>query len=238
MTQLIEILTKHQAHYQPVLPPSLQYGKALILDLSGKDKYWLTVDLQSVSALQTLTQELMQAQQAVIAVGRYGEDRAFLYQRSDLFQLCDARIRSIHLGIDLTVPVGTPIFAPLAGNVHSAHNNSGFGDYGPTLILQHQLVGHNFFTLYGHLSLVSIMAMPAGKSITAGETIGAIGDSDVNGGWPPHLHFQIIENLWNHEGDFPGVIDAQQASAYLMNCPNPNLILQIAALNSSFNLCT
>ncbi len=230
MTQLDEILIENQSLYKPILPPALQYGKALILDLSGKDKRWLAIDLQSISAMQNLTLELMQAAQAVIAIGRYAEDRAFLYRRSELFQL-DTQLRSIHLGIDLTVPVATPIFAPLAAEVHSAQNNAGFGDYGPTLILRHQLEGRYFYTLYGHLSLESILDMPVGKSIAAGEKMGAIGDSNINGGWPPHLHFQIIEDLWNNKGDFPGVIDALQAPLYLKNCPNPNLILQIAGLD-------
>lgn len=230
MTQLVEFLITHQSHYQPVLPPLLLHGKALILDLSGKDKRWLAVDLRSPQALQTLTQELMQAQKAVIAIGRYAEDRAFLYQRSGLFHSGDTLPRSIHLGIDLTVPVGTPIFAPLPGEVHSAQNNAGFGDYGPTLILRHQLAGQYFYTLYGHMSVESMLAMPVGKHIGAGEKIGTVGTSDINGGWPPHLHFQVIENLWGLQGDFPGVIDAPRAPEYLINSPDPNLILQIAAL--------
>lgn len=231
MAQLAEVLSQYRPYFKPILPPALQHGIALILDLSGNDKRWLTVDVRSVPALESLTQELMQAQQAVIAIGRYAEDRGFLYQRSDLFQ-SDVTVRSVHLGIDLTVPVETSIFAPLAGEVYSVKNNVSFGDYGPTLILRHQLLDNFFFTLYGHLSLETISIMFPGKSIAAGEKIGSIGSSHINGGWPPHLHFQVIEKLWGYEDDFPGVIDAAQAEKYLKNCPNPNLILQIKALEN------
>ncbi|MEP6913389.1 MAG: response regulator, partial [bacterium] len=46
-----------------------------------------------------------------------------------------------------------------------------------------------------------------------------------NGDWPPHLHFQIIEDMRVHEGDYPGVCSISERAKYLNNCPNPDLIL-------------
>jgi len=55
-----------------------------------------------------------------------------------------------------------------------------------------------------HEYLQEIDGLYAGKAVARGERIGRIGDSDVNGGWPPHLHLQIIGDLLGMEGDFPG----------------------------------
>ena len=45
--------------------------------------------------------------------------------------------RTIHLGMDLFIQEGSPVFAPLDGIVHSFANNNRKHDYGPTIILEH-----------------------------------------------------------------------------------------------------
>ena len=63
--------------------------------------------------------------------------------------------------------------------------------------------------------------------VTAGgQTIGTIGSPDVNGFWPPHLHFQIITDLLDLTTEFPGVAPASQRGVWLSLCPDPNLIAQ------------
>ncbi|MGV8039036.1 MAG: hypothetical protein AB2L07_02820 [Thermoanaerobaculaceae bacterium] len=37
-----------------------------------------------------------------------------------------------------------------------------------------------------------------------GERFAAVGSSDVNGGWAPHLHFQVAADLLGMGVDFPG----------------------------------
>lgn len=229
MSKLTQLLVKYQTDFTAVLPAHLQHGNPLILDLT--DKRWLAVDLTSPLALYQYTKQLQQAKKAQLVIGRYAEDRAVLYKR-ELFQT-QTVVRSIHLGIDLTVPVNTPVFAPLAGKVHSFKNNKQFGDYGPTIILEHHLEDTVFFTLYGHLSLASLKTLTVNKIIQQGEQIGRIGNMQVNGGWPPHLHFQIIADMQNYQGDFPGVIELARKDEYLKVCPDPNLILQIKALCQS-----
>jgi len=49
-----------------------------------------------------------------------------------------------------------PIFAALDGKIHSFQNNTALGDYGPTVILEHQIADFKFHTLYGHLSEASL----------------------------------------------------------------------------------
>ncbi|MBD3303653.1 peptidoglycan DD-metalloendopeptidase family protein [Candidatus Woesearchaeota archaeon] len=153
-------------------------------------------------------------------VGRYNEDR-ILYRHSPLF----SNVRSIHLGMDLFVASGINIFCPIDGKIHSFNNNKARGDYGPTIILEHNEGGMRFFTLYGHLNEESLAGLKEGQLIRRGEIVGCVGDSDVNGGWPPHLHFQIITEIGDKRGDFPGVSSKQDIEHNLKTCPDPNIIL-------------
>ncbi len=233
---LANLLRQHQ--FKSVLPDELQHGPAIELDMSGGDPHWLTLDIHSAEELDAYAQQLKKQHGAVIAIGRYLEDRAFLYSRSDLFLNKD-ELRSVHLGIDLMVPAGTPVMAPLAGIIHSFADNQGEGDYGPTIILQHELAGVRFFTLYGHLCAADACACPCpqpekGRRVEAGEQIACVGDSAINGGWPTHLHFQIITDMLGYEGDFPGVAAPVDVEKYKILCPDPNLVLQ-RGQTSTFN---
>ncbi len=64
------------------------------------------------------------------------------------------------------------------------------------------------------------------KQYKKGDCIGHVGDTKINGGWAPHLHFQIIANMLGKKGDFPGVASLGTREKYLALCPNPNSILQ------------
>ena len=55
-----------------------------------------------------------------------------------------------------------------------------------------------FYTLYGHLSRDSLDGLSPGKPVRRGERIAYIGTHEVNGGWPPHLHLQIIGDMLGH----------------------------------------
>jgi len=152
-----------------------------------------------------------------------------LYRHSPLFD-GEAERRSIHLGIDLFVVEGTRIRSPLPATVHSSADNAALGDYGPTVILEHELYGTRFFTLYGHLSRTSLDELEEGDPLAAGTTVGEVGDIHENGGWPPHLHFQIICDLLDQAGNFPGVAAPSERKLFLDLCPDPNLILGIPVL--------
>ncbi|OGT31152.1 MAG: hypothetical protein A3E87_04520 [Gammaproteobacteria bacterium RIFCSPHIGHO2_12_FULL_35_23] len=211
--------------FQPVIPAALQWGRAIILDMNAP--IWQKLSFASVANLIQLTQALMQEVGAVVAIGRYAENRVYLYKQHALFS-AQKNLRSIHLGIDLGVPVKTPVYTPLKGVLHSFADNNNAGDYGPTILLAHQLAGHIFYTLYGHLSRSSLINLTVGTEFAAGEQIGTVGDSHENGGWPSHLHFQIIKELENQQGDYPGVAAPEEAAKYLANCPDPNLILRLS----------
>ena len=162
------------------------------------------------------------------AVVLYDEDRV-LYRHSPLFDGA-TECRTVHLGIDLFVDAGTEIRSPLPATVQSLANNEGLGDYGPTVILRHEIDGLQFFTLYGHNSRSTLDRLAVGQSIEAGQAFAEVGDLHENGSWPPHLHFQIVTELPDGAGDFPGVATRSERERFLELCPNPNLILGIPDL--------
>ncbi len=85
----------------------------------------------------------------------------------------------------------------------------------------------DFFTLYGHLSLADIQNLKEGQEVKRGQKFAHFGKPAENGQWPPHLHFQIIENLSGYRGDYPGVCKLSEREKYLANCPDPGIILQL-----------
>jgi len=135
--------------------------------------------------------------------------------------------RRLHLGVDIWGPAGTKVMAPLDSIVHSFAFNNNDSDYGATLILSHNLEGVSFHTLYGHLSLNSIKNLYEGQRIQKGEVVAEFGMRFENGNWPPHLHFQVVENMGDWRGDYPGVCRYSEREKWLDNCPDPNLILQL-----------
>ena len=169
---------------------------------------------------------------AAYAAGGYGENRT-LYAMSAVFspQGDGSEARTLHLGVDLWLAAGNSVHAVLPGRVHSCQDNAAFGDYGPTLILEHDIDGRRFYTLYGHLARESLAESPVGRTVQAGELIGWLGMPEVNVGWPPHLHFQIITDLLDYVGDYPGVCRPSEAARWLSRCPDPNGLLRIPALS-------
>ena len=161
-------------------------------------------------------------------VGGYGELRS-IYGQSRLFdgKNEDEEPRRLHLGIDIWGKPHTAVMAPLDGLVHSFAFNNHFGDYGATVIITHALKTAVLHTLYGHLSLSSIKNLEKGQHIEKGEIFAEFGIPAENGHWPPHLHFQLILNLGNYNGDYPGVCRVSEKEAYLSNSPDPDLLLRM-----------
>jgi murein DD-endopeptidase MepM/ murein hydrolase activator NlpD len=157
-------------------------------------------------------------------IGGYDEHRT-IYSRSAHFNNGE-EARRLHLGVDIWGPAGTTIYNFYDATVQSFANNNNFGDYGATIILAYEIGGFKFNALYGHLSLASLTGLEEGKFISAGAKIAVLGAKEENGYWPPHLHFQLIENMEGLKGDYPGVCRFSEREKYLANCPDPNLILR------------
>lgn len=160
-------------------------------------------------------------------IGGYFEHRT-LYARSSLFNTTDTEPRRLHLGMDIWGPAGTPVYAPLAGRIHSFQDNNNFGDYGPTIILQHNLDGLVLYSLYGHLNRAALQGLNVGQPIALNQPIACLGNEDENGQWPPHLHFQLMFDMQGLAGDYPGVCRYSEKDWYQQNIPDPDLILQFS----------
>ncbi len=225
---IIKILQENRDFFARIIDIEFSDKNVHVFDFSDKNIDLHEVDMDSTKALTEYVFKTLKKEKKQVGVGGYFEDR-LIYKRSKHFNN-DGEPRSIHLGIDIWVEAGTPIYSPLPGVIHSFKNNETFGDYGPTLILEHLIEGEIFYTLYGHLSLDSIQDKELGQQLRRGDVIANIGDENVNGNWPPHLHFQVITDMLGNEGDFPGVAPASAVDYFHKLCIDPNLILKINKL--------
>ncbi len=222
------VLAAHRGQFVSVIPFDLTAGGLVVFDFTEANRDLAHLDINDVSGFTEHLFAAIAAADTPVGVGRYDEDRV-LYRHSPLFDGVSER-RSIHLGIDLFVVEGTEVTAPLSATVHSAVDNAGLGNYGPTIILRHRLEGVELHTLYGHLSRRSLERLEPGDQLAAGDPVGEVGDLQENGSWPPHLHFQIITESLRDEVDYPGVAAPSERARYLELCPDPNLILGIPDL--------
>jgi peptidoglycan LD-endopeptidase LytH len=229
LEDLSQILRKHSHAFAQVLNVDLSTDKVTTLDFSAHNTLLKQTDLLDTAAFNKAVQQMLQEKKAIIGVGGYLEDR-FIYRRSKHFDV-QAESRNLHLGIDVWIEAGTPVFTPLDATVHSFQDNDNFGDYGPTIILEHELDGTTFYTLYGHLSRTSLTGLSIGKRFEKGEKIAEVGPYPENGNWPPHLHFQVMESMEGKKGDFPGVATTSEKAKYEKLCPNPNIILKCQHLS-------
>jgi len=215
-----------------ILDMDLRKAPSIVFDLSvGSTLLGADPGAAQTSALTETIFAAMKRAGVSVGAGRYDEPRV-LYT-SPLFGAnkspTDER-RTIHLGMDLFVEPGAPLSAPLDGLVHIVANNSTPLDYGPLVVLRHEAGNREeFFTLYGHLSKDSLVNLEVGRRIKRGHAFARVGSSEENGGWAPHLHFQVILDLLDLGADFPGVAYASQRAVWTSLSPDPNLLLGIPA---------
>jgi murein DD-endopeptidase MepM/ murein hydrolase activator NlpD len=196
----------------PFKPPlSLDNGHPVFLPTGCKD----------ISELSDYIQAKVCDAGKMFAYGGYLEERD-LYRNEAIFGTGERR--TIHLGLDIWSTAGTSVCMPVDGHIHSYRDNQHMYDYGPTIITRHTLAKETFYLLFGHLSRSSLQNIKKGTIIKKEDTLAELGTTVENGGWPPHLHFQIIKNIGNYEGDYPGVALKSKIDDYLDNCPDPMIL--------------
>ncbi len=221
----------------PVLDPDPRAVPTVTLDLSvesGDDGG--TFDPTDHAQFSQRLFDRMRDAGAEIGIGRYDEVR--WWYTGEAFRAPGNEMdewRSVHLGVDLFAEPGTPVHAPLGGRAVSAHDNADRLDYGPTIILEHELEDPagkteglvRFRTLFGHLSPESLPAVAPGEAVEPGRTIGWIGAPPQNGDWAPHLHFQIFVDPLDYDGTFPGVAAPSARAVWTAVSPDPNHLLRL-----------
>lgn len=151
-------------------------------------------------------------------IGRYNEKRFNMYNMP-LFN--DKRY--IHIGIDIWTKAGEPVFSFDDGIVVYMQDNNKAGDYGPTIVVKYELENSSLYALYGHLSRESLEMVTVGDQVKKGQQIAELGSLEVNGGWEPHLHFQLSVQDPG-EADMPGVVAEENREIALQKYPDPRKI--------------
>lgn len=221
LDSLFKIIENLGTQPYPVLGAKFQKTDYAPISLNVQEERLKNYNVTHYDGLEQYVKDTLIINNAKVVYGGYGEHR-IIYTSSEHFNN-DAESRCIHLGIDLWAEAGTPVFAPLDGVVHSFKYNNQTLDYGATIITQHQIEGNVFYLLFGHLSLKSLENRYKNEPILRGSHFAWLGDRNENGGWVPHLHLQVITDLGDWEGDFPGVATRAESAKYLENCPSPEV---------------
>ncbi len=217
-------LRAHRAEFAPVMQPDVRTSPPAVLDFGVESLLTPRPGeaLDPHAAARTILDAIHRAG-AEIGLGRYDEVR--LVYNADAFLSAHGERRTVHLGIDLFQETGSVVYAPIDAVVEGCGYRKGHLDYGGFVVLRHEAGDDVFFTLYGHLS--PDFDLEPGQAVRRGQQIGRLGSPEENGGWAPHLHFQVICDLLDTAPAFPGVALPSQRRTWLSLCPDPNHILGV-----------
>jgi murein DD-endopeptidase MepM/ murein hydrolase activator NlpD len=228
--QLKTWLNEHPGSVGKVVDFNARADRLLNLDFTDNNQELTLTDLAVTERFTDWVNTKLSQNNCRYGIGGYFEHRT-IYGISALFDT-DDEPRRLHLGVDIWAGAGTAVYVPMDGKVHSYQDNNRFGDYGPTIILEHDLDGLKLYSLYGHLSRESLSSLYEGKAVKQCDMLGRFGDATENGRWPPHLHFQLMLDMEGKKGDYPGVCRYSEREQYRLNIPDPNLILKFPQGNT------
>jgi hypothetical protein len=192
-------------------------GAPYIADLSADSTLLKGLAPRDQSGLQRLLEEKMGT------VYHWGLS-AYLERRDTLLRDCPQMVaekRFIHLGLDVIVPLATPLHAPLDAVVAESGFEEGEGNYGGYVLLKHANPGcETFYSFYGHLCRDRLPV--ADQSFQAGAPFAEIGDFHENGNWFHHTHIQVITQKGLEMGyAAKGYCSASDMAVMNDLCPSP-----------------
>lgn len=223
-TRICDWLDRNRGGFAPVMGVSL--AKAEAVSLAVED----SILPENPFALRPEeARRLTGSCDDAIRFGRYGEPR--LIYTDHAFRKGPwkgSNRRTIHMAVDIFAPAGQKVHAPLAGKVAMVEYRASPLDYGGVVILEHRTdEGDVFYALYGHLDLTVCERLKVGDEIAAGAAFASFGGPEGNGGWEPHLHFQLALTLEGMGHDWPGVADPDDWTLWRALCPNPAALLNL-----------
>ncbi|THB73218.1 MAG: hypothetical protein D6B25_15360 [Desulfobulbaceae bacterium] len=187
------VLFRDSIEHRPIFP-GLQ-GDPFVADLSYQSQLLKHSPARDQKAFQEILEQVMASDH------QWGFS-PYLERRDTLLADCPqmaAEKRFYHLGMDIIVPVNTPLCAPLKGVVVESGYEAGEGNYGAFVLLRHEEQRSvPFYSLYGHLSRQHLPNV--GQTFKAGEIFCRIGDFSENGNWFHHTHLQVITEKGLAEG--------------------------------------
>jgi murein DD-endopeptidase MepM/ murein hydrolase activator NlpD len=206
--------------FPPMFAPDIAAGQSIALLTAGQRP-----DMPAFS--DRAFDAWFVAQGVPYGLGAYAEDRR-VYTAAQFADAGGPERRTVHTGIDVFAPAMTPVHAPIAGQVLYVTYNADPLDYGNTLILQHDAGGVPFYTLYGHLAGTLPGLLQPGDAVQAGQVICHLGDWHENGGWAPHLHFQVMTDMLGRtDGNFVGAGHAGLWDVWRDICIDPDLVMRL-----------
>ena len=207
---------------------SIKKNKLYKIDLSVGSK-WIggRNEIEDLELFQHKIEKLQKKYPDKIITGGYLEPRS-IYSSNSYEKIGNYgdESRTIHLGLDFWLPPGTKVNSMFDGEIVVAVNDKGHKEYGGLLILKHNIQDLEFYTLYGHNTVESVLKNKVGSKVKKGDVIAEIGNYPENGNWAPHLHFQIILSMLNYKIDYPGVCYFNQMEIWKDLCPDPNLLFK------------
>ncbi len=223
--RVLSWLQASRGRFAPVVSADLTSAPVVSLSLSDSAA---PQDLEQMHAAEALSLG-PEVRGRTAWIGRYGEPRGVYTDAA--FRAASYRgsaRRTVHLGIDIFMEAGTAVHAPCDAVVETIEVREGHLDYGGMVVLRHMTpAGDEFVTLYGHLSPASVRALSPGQRIGKGTRFASFGTPEDNGGWQPHLHFQLAVAPDTMPANWPGVADPDDRSLWEALCPNPAALLNL-----------
>ena len=198
------------------------HGKPHVFDFTSANPRTLTYDPSAFPSFQDAVYGELAESGKQWGIGKYLEERRSVLRH---FPQMIMEGRVYHMGLDITSLPGTPLFAPLDGEIFRVGKEEGIGNYGGFAVLRHRIGDDTFYSLYGHLCAKHLVQ--EGQKIVAGERFALIGDGQDSGGWFTHTHVQVItEEAYNRGRMFHGYASAGDIPVIESLFPSPYLLFR------------
>ncbi len=226
--KVVAYLQRRSASFAPLLGHDLCMAAVAPLDFSAGSTLIASEPAENAPALlDRRVQRVLDEHGASVGAGGYGEARLIYQWPSEATAI---EPRTIHIGLDLSLAAGSPLYAPLDGVVHGFEDADSHHDYGPLIVLRHVTDDAEpiaFHSFYGHLTRDSLDGLQIGQTITNGTEFARIGSAPTNGNWWAHVHVQLITDMLDVPCNVNGAVRASQQSVWKSIFLDPNLILGI-----------
>ena len=198
-------------------------GDPLIIDMSVDSTLFDTIDVRDQKGFQKRLDDDMK-DRYTWGVSSYLENREIVLSQCP--QMVEEQ-RFYHLGLDIIVPLATPLHAPLDATVMESGYEAGEGNYGGHALLMHESpYFETFYSFYGHLNRQRLPAVHT--QVKAGEAFACIGDFHENGNWFYHTHLQVITRKGVDQGYLSkGYCAAADLAIMDALCPSPLSLFKI-----------
>lgn len=207
--RLLGITRNEEANYQSILDEKRDLRRAFESDLAAYESQ-LNIALNPADIPTPVSSTLSWPVTNVIITQYFG---------NTAFAQSGAYNGNGHNGIDLGIPIGTPILAAQDGVIKGIGNTDAQcpnASYGKWILVEHP---NGLSTMYAHLSQ---HAVSTGQSVKRGEVIGYGGNTGYSTG--PHLHFTVFASQGVRISGLPS-----------RSCPGTTITMPLADLSAYLN---